>query len=227
MNSTLQQFPLPPFSPLNINTHSNTYNSSSSRRPSSQTSSTPSSRTTSPPASPTSTLRRRHQLTSQASPHHLFNLSFHPTASSIATNPGNGYRPLHTVENHHDDFHGNAQYSINSSRGDVSRPPTSVLRGRSSLMVLRRRPSAVDRALSEERYRCDEDAIERQGLNLMEPRPVDMQLPISMLTGETSLFHCRSPSASSAQSELDGLSAPAQHPRFVMGGIFEVMEGRA
>lgn len=51
-------------------------------------------------------------------------------------------------------------------------------------------------ALSEERARCDGDSIERQGLGLMEPRPVDLGI------GEVK-------------------------PNFVMGGIFEVMEGRA
>lgn len=54
--------------------------------------------------------------------------------------------------------------------------------------------SKIDLALSEERSRCDEDSVERQGLGLMEPRPVD--------GGEV-------------------------QPNCVMGGIFEVMEGRA
>jgi hypothetical protein len=80
----------------------------------------------------------------------------------------------------------------------VSVLPCAVLRGRSSMMVVRRRPSAIDMALSEERSRCDGDSIERQGLGLMEPRPVDLQGRV----GEV-------------------------QPRFVMGGIFEVMEGRA
>ncbi|KAJ5158619.1 uncharacterized protein N7500_008270 [Penicillium coprophilum] len=77
----------------------------------------------------------------------------------------------------------------------ISVPPCAVLRGRSS-MVLRQRPSKTDLALSEERSRCHEDSIERQGLGLMEPRPVDLGV------GEMT-------------------------PKFVMGGIFEVMEGRA
>lgn len=67
-------------------------------------------------------------------------------------------------------------------------------------MVIRRRLSKIDLVLSEERSRCDEDAIERQGLGLMEPRPVDLGL------GE--------------------VKRPLK-PNFVMGGIFEVMEGRA
>ncbi|KAF7718135.1 Uncharacterized protein PECH_005585 [Penicillium ucsense] len=224
MDSTLQQFPPPPFPPLHITT--DTYTSSSfHRRPSSETSSSSSSRTTSPPASPTTILRRHHhhhQLKDQPSPHHLFNLSFHPSTVHAKEgygadrNPGvrqglarESHSPTHT-----------SRWGIDSLKG-------SVLRGRSSLMVLRRRPSAVDRALSEERCRCDEDAIERQGLDLMEPRPVDMQLPTTMLTEEPAAIHRRSPSTSSGRSDSDSRSTAAHHPCFVMGGIFEVMEGRA
>ncbi|KAJ5588890.1 hypothetical protein N7537_011568 [Penicillium hordei] len=145
--------------------------------------SSPSSTTTSPPSSPTST------HSPQSSPHHLFNLSFHPSK-------------LHTHT-----FRGQPGVKHTDSPGNPSRPhPVSdthnassvlpcVLRGRSAMFV-RRRPSKIDMALSEERARCDGDSIERQGLELMEPRPVDLGI------GEVK-------------------------PNFVMGGIFEVMEGRA
>ncbi|KAJ5799528.1 uncharacterized protein N7518_001596 [Penicillium psychrosexuale] len=151
-------------------------------------SSSPSSTTTSPPSSPTST------HSPQSSPHHLFNLSFHPSkaqhifrghpdsARHTNTSPGNSARPRPASDGPH-----------NSNA--VSVLPCAVLRGRSA-MVIRRRLSKIDLALSEERLRCDEDAIERQGLGLMEPRPVDLGI------GEVK-------------------------PNFVMGGIFEVMEGRA
>ncbi|KAJ5491209.1 hypothetical protein N7539_002776 [Penicillium diatomitis] len=225
MDSTLQQFPPPPFPPLHITT--DTYTPSSfHRRPSSETSSSSSSRATSPPASPTTTLRRHHhhhhhQLKDQTSPHHLFNLSFHPSTVHAKEEFGADRNP--TVRQ------GRARESYSpprTSRWGVDILKGSVLRGRSSLMVLRRRPSAVDRALSEERSRCDEDAIERQGLDLMEPRPVDMQLPITMLMEEPAAIHRRSPSTSSGRSDPDSRSTAAHHPCFVMGGIFEVMEGR-
>jgi hypothetical protein len=145
--------------------------------------SNPSSTTTSPPSSPTST------HSSHISPHHLFNLSFHPSKAHTSqgqpdslrrtTSPGNpSPRPRQVSDN----------------ANGISVPPCAVLRGRSS-RILRQRPSKTDLALSEERLRCNEDSIERQGLGLMEPRPVVLGI------GEVK-------------------------PNFVMGGIFEVMEGR-
>lgn len=87
-------------------------------------------------------------------------------------------------------------------------------------------------ALSEERCRCDENAIERQGLDLMEPRPVDTTLPMSLSLGLGLSMGMdgaqRSPPAGSGASVgSDTRSVSVQQPRFVMGGIFEVMEGRA
>lgn len=159
---------------------------SRSSKSSSDTSS-PSSTTTSPPSSPTST------HSPQSSPHHLFNLAFHPSKAHTHTfrgqldsvrhtnSPGNpSTRPRPVSDTPH-----NAHSVL----------PCAILRGRSA-MVVRRRPSKIDMALSEERSRCDGDSIERQGLGLMEPRPVDLGI------GEVK-------------------------PSFVMGGIFEVMEGRA
>ncbi|KAJ5729175.1 uncharacterized protein N7483_003683 [Penicillium malachiteum] len=118
------------------------------------------------------------------------------------------------------------------------------------MMVLRRRPSAIDMALSEERSRCDGNAIERQGLDMMEPRPVDMNMNVNMnvhiaptstsmstdgdsirnsSTGTRSRVGRGSGSANGDSSSNRGsvhMASPNQ-PRFVMGGIFEVMEGRA
>lgn len=95
-------------------------------------------------------------------------------------------------------------------------------------MIVRRRPSAVDMALSEERCRCDENAIERQGLDLMEPRPVDMNLNMNLnMNMSQSMGMARRKSVSRASIGSDSRSVLVQQPRFVMGGIFEVMEGRA
>jgi hypothetical protein len=125
----------------------------------------------------------------------------------------------------------------------VSVLPCAVLRGRSSMMVVRRRPSAIDLALSEERSRCTCDSIERQGLDLMEPRPVDMDLHANAHAHAHSHAHARcqqAPSSPPLQSpfsrsmiagtgtERNSMQHSSQQsPRFVMGGIFEVMEGRA
>lgn len=121
-------------------------------------------------------------------------------------------------------------------------------------MLLRRRPSAVDMALSEERSRCDGNAIERQGLDLMEPRPVDMRIDVGVgsslggfvnATGNSSgntfaavnsrtttgrgcmsYQHRQSLKNQSSNSTMNA-NANQSQPPFVMGGIFEVMEGRA
>ncbi|KAJ5752629.1 hypothetical protein N7520_009546 [Penicillium odoratum] len=187
-------------------------------RPStSDTSSPPSSRTTSPPSSPTFTFRRRERANrNQSSPHHLFNLSFQQHQTS------------HPQEDHHS----------TSSHGHphaVSVLPCAVLRGRSSLMVVRRRPSAVDMALSEERSRCDEDVIERQGLDLMEPRPVEMKIDMNASLALHAHSHGQMGSGLSGNERRGSGSGSGSgnivfqqpQPRFVMGGIFEVMEGRA
>lgn len=80
-------------------------------------------------------------------------------------------------------------------------------------------------ALSEERSRCDDDAIERQGLGLMEPRPVDVDVEMHAHLARNSA----NTSTDQAQGQQERSSSPllVQQPRFVMGGIFEVMEGRA
>lgn len=97
---------------------------------------------------------------------------------------------------------------------------------RSSPFFLRRRPSAVDLALSEERSRCDEDNVERVGLSLMEPRPVD-PIPIAMDLNSHVLEDVSSQRSSWAQSSQCSMRTGPQQPRYVMGGIVEVMEGDA
>lgn len=81
-------------------------------------------------------------------------------------------------------------------------------------------------ALNEERCRCDGDKIERQGLGLMEPRPVDMNAALRESgsdRGNGQVGFCENPGLNDRACRGVG----SQQPRFVMGGIFEVMEGRA
>ncbi|PGH07727.1 hypothetical protein AJ79_06204 [Helicocarpus griseus UAMH5409] len=118
------------------------------------------------------------------------------------------------------------------------RSATSSLR--ISSLLLRRRPSAVDLALSEERCRCSEDSIEKIGLGLMEPRPVDpmpMPMPMPLVVGDMGMGM----DARVLDFELEGVGNGVgigtsdyidslrigSRPRFVMGGIREVMEGTA
>ncbi|EEH08317.1 conserved hypothetical protein [Histoplasma capsulatum var. duboisii H88] len=107
---------------------------------------------------------------------------------------------------------------------------------RLSSLLLRRRPSAVDLALSEERYRCAEDSVEKIGLGLMEPRPVD-PIPAPMIIGDAEAnFNWNMNMSIRPLSDVESDGDNTQHvnslrigikPRFVMGGIFEVMEGSA
>ncbi|PYI12510.1 hypothetical protein BO78DRAFT_434926 [Aspergillus sclerotiicarbonarius CBS 121057] len=125
--------------------------------------------------------------------------------------------PINLNGNHH-------HYNNTSSPSSRSQSPfrlsySSLLRRPS--MLLRRRPSKVDLALCEERSRCDEDAIERQGLDLMEPRPVD-PLGFSMDSMDASVF---SSGSSMVGDRSSTQSLTVAQPRFVMGGIFEVLEG--
>ncbi|KAL4917645.1 hypothetical protein BDW62DRAFT_183564 [Aspergillus aurantiobrunneus] len=110
-------------------------------------------------------------------------------------------------------------------------------------IVLRRRPSNIDTALRQERSRAADDAIERQGLDLLEPRPVDLdplgidiQIQFQPLSQSVPVTHTR-PLVQLARSDDDrarnwvSYGSPqtevsVSQPRFVMGGIFEVMEGR-
>ncbi|RJE26371.1 hypothetical protein PHISCL_01258 [Aspergillus sclerotialis] len=150
--------------------------------------------------------------------------------SSAATSPASSpptspfrrgmYRNLSRSPDNHD----------NRSQSPL-RLPASLRR--SSLVVLRGRPSAVDLALSEERSRCDEDSVERQGIDLMEPRPVDpLSIPMDLDANVFPTSNCNASrgsfqSMTQVQSPAQGQARSPSHPRFVMGGIFEVMEGSA
>lgn len=173
----------------------------SQRSSNSDSSTAPSAHSASPPASPTTR--------QPATPH---NLLFHPHPP-----PTNAFTAAaHAEKSCNDNSH-------NPPCG-VSVLPCAVLHGRSSGMVLRRRPSVVDMALSEERTRCDENAIERQGLDLMEPRPVDLDMTVHRSWNVRPASVAASGSRASVGTENGSV---VQQPRFVMGGIFEVMEGQA
>ncbi|OOG00986.1 hypothetical protein ASPCADRAFT_125991 [Aspergillus carbonarius ITEM 5010] len=125
------------------------------------------------------------------------------------------------LNGHHHHHYPNSTSSPSSRSQSPFRLSYSSLLRRPSLMLLRRRPSKVDLALCEERSRCDEDAIERQGLDLMEPRPVD-PLGFSMDSMDASVF---SSGSSMVGDRSSTQSLTVAQPRFVMGGIFEVLEG--
>lgn len=98
-------------------------------------------------------------------------------------------------------------------RGRSSSPQTThSFRSASSTRspMIRRRPSAVDMALEEERSRATASYTEARGLGLLEPRPVEW-VPISV--GRRSIWD-------GSHDEDDGRGT------VVMGGIFETMEGR-
>ena len=114
----------------------------------------------------------------------------------------------------------------------------AALRSRPSLILLRRRPSTVDLALDEERSRCDENSVEKQGLELLEPRPVGpVDIPMDLNASVSPSERADDNNNDNAGNEHNNslLLSPSrqqqsqpqqQQPRFVMGGIAEVLEGR-
>ncbi|KKZ68578.1 hypothetical protein EMCG_01027 [[Emmonsia] crescens] len=174
--------------------------------------------------------------------------SFPYTASSRSTTSSPRYSPdsspTSTGRRHR--FSASMNRICSRSRSGspyTMRSATSSLR--LSSLLLRRRPSAVDLALSEERCRCSEDSIEKIGLGLMEPRPVDpmpvpMAMPMPMIVGDMDA-NMNAPMNMNMNmnmsmglvfdfepdgdfNHIDSLRIGSK-PRFVMGGIFEVMEG--
>ena len=85
----------------------------------------------------------------------------------------------------------------------------------------------MDLALSEEAVRCEEGSIERIGLGLMEPRPVE-PLPTVLDEGVDGEGHALGEGNEKGdEGGVEGGKQTPLKPRYVMGGIFEVMEGRA
>ncbi|OJD19074.1 hypothetical protein AJ78_00947 [Emergomyces pasteurianus Ep9510] len=157
------------------------------------------------------------------------------TTSSPLSSPDSS--PTSTSRRHRFSSSINLMCSRSRSRSGspfTTHSATSSLR--LSSLLLRRRPSAVDLALSEERYRCNGDSVEKIGLGLMEPRPVDpMPVPMPMIVGAMGANINANVNMNmmgrSFDLEPDGEVNPidslriGNKPRFVMGGIFEVMEG--
>lgn len=86
----------------------------------------------------------------------------------------------------------------------------------------------MDLALSEEAVRCEESSVERIGLGMMEPRPVD-PLPTVVdegVDGESSASGMKEGNGKVDEDDEEERQTPRK-PRYVMGGIFEVMEGTA
>lgn len=176
---------------------------------------------TSFPPSPSTSPRSDISTTTTSSP--LSSTATSPTSLPTSPSPFRRFCRAPWSSLHHKDIatgnnhtgvgvHG-LEYDASSrsrSQSPLRLPASTTISGRrgrgrlSSLFwLLRRRPSRAELALSEERTRCDGDAIERKGLGLLEPRPVD---PVVDAVDE---IDCGRPGI----------------PRFVMGGIEEVMEG--
>ncbi|KAL1953209.1 hypothetical protein VTO42DRAFT_3393 [Malbranchea cinnamomea] len=146
-----------------------------------------------------------------------FSCSSSPFTSSTTTSPGCSPQSSPTSERpaHSSRF---GRYS--------NRQGNSKLRRISSTFFSRRRPSSVDVALSEERLRCAEDEIERIGLEMMEPRPVD-PIPTGLDVLLDKLRSENTENRIGIRDKVNGFGAlvsPPHQPRFVMGGIFEIME---
>ncbi|KAL1973571.1 hypothetical protein VTN31DRAFT_6206 [Thermomyces dupontii] len=172
--------------------------------------------------------RARHTDSTQVSP------SPSSTSSSPSTpsSPNSNYPAFRSGDHHHHRDRSRSPLSV------ISSPSSSIINGSSRgrptspfpypFLLLRHRPSAVDLALSEERSRCDEDAIERIGLSLLEPRPVD-PIPRAMDSLNANLLSelCRNDISPRSSVSSASSSITLRQPRYVMGGIFEVMEGNA
>ena len=160
-----------------------------------------------------------------------FNPHFRTGSDSLSTSPLSSTSGSPT-SSPSSTFHGlYRKHRFSGSTTDASRSRSrspftlhSATSAHRAHFLLPRRPSAVDLALSEERSRCDEDSIERLGLSLMEPRPVD-SVSIAMDLNASVLGDLHNiPEFKVHQGQT---SRTYQPPRFVMGGIFEVMEGQA
>lgn len=162
--------------------------------------------------------------------------SFRPTGSDCSVSPLSSTATSPTSSPPTSPFRRGQYRSLSrspDSHGNRSQSPfrLSASLKRSSLAILRRRPSAVDLALSDERSRCCEDSVERQGLTLMEPRPVDpVAIPMDLdanVFPSLNVDNSRGSFQSLNQTQSQTQERNPQQPRFVMGGIFEVMEGSA
>ncbi|PLB43790.1 hypothetical protein P170DRAFT_441245 [Aspergillus steynii IBT 23096] len=178
----------------------------------------------------------------------------HPThpRGRLPTRDRHDDDPLPSHPPHHAPSTPGYSYSASPSPSSGPRTRTSPFRlsarSLSRPIFLRRRPSRAEVALSEERWRAREDQIERLGLQMLEPRPAppnswaacadaDAALGIGgfaggeyqgmgmSMDGAVEMDYDAG-SGSGSPWERTRLGGGLREQRVVMGGIFEVMEGR-
>ncbi|KAL4766253.1 uncharacterized protein BDW70DRAFT_154938 [Aspergillus foveolatus] len=192
------------------------------------------------PSSPTSLLSSTTAITSTS-----YTFSSSPNSPSLSAVQPQHIRKPHLISD---------KLNISHSHGGAGSETST-----GTTIILRRRPSNIDILLQQEHSRASIDAIERQGLELLEPRPVDFDpvspvgisplgvvQPQSRPTVTQARLPIQSPVSNAGVGndgghgvdkytrpqerldvtvQMDGLISHSQ-PRFVMGGIFETMEGR-
>lgn len=147
---------------------------------------------------------------------------FSSNNGSPTSSPGGSFFPALYRKHRFSGSHSDSSRSRSRSPFTLNSATLSL---RGVPFLLRRRPSSVDMALSAERSRCDWDAIERRGLSMLEPRPMD-PMPMDL---NASIWGESSDRSSPSQTAFNVTSSPRslpQQPRYVMDGIFEVMEGQ-
>ncbi|KAL4816427.1 hypothetical protein BDW67DRAFT_162349 [Aspergillus spinulosporus] len=111
------------------------------------------------PSSPTSLLSSTTAITSTS-----YTFSSSPNSPSLSAVQPQHIRKPHLISDKLNIGHNHGAAGSETSTGTA--------------IILRRRPSNIDILLQQEHSRASIDAIERQGLELLEPRPVDLN-PVS------------------------------------------------
>ncbi|KAL5002708.1 hypothetical protein BDV10DRAFT_106062 [Aspergillus recurvatus] len=192
------------------------------------------------PSSPTSLLSSTTAITSTS-----YTFSSSPNSPSLSAAKPQPIRKPHLISDKLNIGHSHSGAGSETSTGTA--------------IMLRRRPSNIEILLQQEHSRASTDAVERQGLELLEPRPVDLdpvgpaginsrgvvqsqsqpivtqaRLPIQSPIGNAGKGddgghgdekNTQAPERLGGSVQMDGLISHSQ-PRFVMSGIFEMMEGR-
>ncbi|KAL4742927.1 hypothetical protein BDV11DRAFT_166839 [Aspergillus similis] len=107
------------------------------------------------PSSPTSLLSSTTAITSTS-----YTFSSSPNSPSLSAVQPQHIRKPHLISDKLNIGHSHGGAGFETSTGTT--------------IILRRRPSNIDILLQQEHSRASIDAIERQGLELLEPRPVDL-----------------------------------------------------
>ncbi|KAL4755040.1 hypothetical protein BDW72DRAFT_189651 [Aspergillus terricola var. indicus] len=107
------------------------------------------------PSSPTSLLSSTTAITSTS-----YTFSSSPNSPSLSAVQPQHLRKPHLISD---------KLNIGHSHGGAGSETST-----GTTIILRRRPSNIDILLQQEHSRASIDAIERQGLELLEPRPVDL-----------------------------------------------------